>query len=136
MHKHETIEFGYKSVCNQLITTHYVIAYKIIYVYFSHVTYLINHVTSLNNISDDLISCYIVGCNKLITNRFVAKTCLTWNEFTSKILITCMKALQQSQQSRMKKSITRDIYLVWVFWIDVGDVCWRSACILYLYFFW
>ena len=43
-------EFGYKSVCSQLITTHYVSTDKIIHVYFNHMTYLISHVTFLNNI--------------------------------------------------------------------------------------
>jgi hypothetical protein len=43
------IEFGYKPVCSQLTTTHYVSINKIIHMYFSHMTYLISHVTSLNN---------------------------------------------------------------------------------------
>ncbi len=43
-------EFSYKPVCNQLTTTHYVTTNKIINVYFSHITYLMSHVTSLNNI--------------------------------------------------------------------------------------
>ena len=42
-------EFGYKLVCSELTTTHYVAAYKIIHVYFSHMIYLMSHVTSLNN---------------------------------------------------------------------------------------
>ena len=42
-------EFSYKLVCSQLTTTHYVTTNKIIYVYFSHMVYLMNHVTSLNN---------------------------------------------------------------------------------------
>ena len=42
-------EFDYKQVCSQLITTHYVLTNKIIHVYFSHMTYLMSHVTSLNN---------------------------------------------------------------------------------------
>ena len=44
------IEFGYKPICSQLTTTHYVSSNKIIHVYFSHMTYLMSHVTSLNNI--------------------------------------------------------------------------------------
>jgi hypothetical protein len=39
------IEFGYK----QFTTTHYVSTNKLIHVYFSHMTYLISYVTSLNN---------------------------------------------------------------------------------------
>jgi hypothetical protein len=42
-------EFCYKLVCSQLTTTHYVSINKIIHVYFSHMTYLMSHVTSLNN---------------------------------------------------------------------------------------
>ena len=42
-------EFGYKSVCSQLATTHYVSTNKIMHVYFSHMTYLMSHMTSLNN---------------------------------------------------------------------------------------
>ena len=42
-------EFGYKLVCCQLVTTHYVTINKIVHVYFSHMTYLMSHVTSLNN---------------------------------------------------------------------------------------
>ena len=42
-------EFGYKPVCSQLTITHYVSTTKIIHVYFSHMTYLMSHVTSLNN---------------------------------------------------------------------------------------
>ena len=38
-------EFGYK----QLTTTHYVSTNKIIHVYFSHMTYFMSHVTSINN---------------------------------------------------------------------------------------
>jgi hypothetical protein len=34
---------------NQLTTTHYVSINEIIHVYFSHMTYLMSHVTSLNN---------------------------------------------------------------------------------------
>ena len=37
-------EFG-----NQFTTTHYMSTNKIIHVYFSHMTYLMSHVTSLNN---------------------------------------------------------------------------------------
>ena len=33
----------------ELTTTHYVSTNKIIHVYFSHMTYLMSHVTSLNN---------------------------------------------------------------------------------------
>ena len=43
------IKFGYKPVCSQLTTTHYVSINKIIHMYFSHMTYLISHVTFLNN---------------------------------------------------------------------------------------
>ncbi len=42
-------EFGYKPVCGQLTTTHYVSTNKIIHLYFSHITYLISYITSLNN---------------------------------------------------------------------------------------
>ena len=35
--------------CSQLVTTHYVAAYKIIHVYFSYMTYRMSHLTSLNN---------------------------------------------------------------------------------------
>ena len=43
-------EFDYKSVYNQRITIDCVLINKIIYVYFSQMTYLMNHITSLNNI--------------------------------------------------------------------------------------
>jgi hypothetical protein len=43
------IEFGYKLVCCQFATIYYVAINKIIYVYFSHMTYLMSYVTSLNN---------------------------------------------------------------------------------------
>ena len=43
-------EFGYKLVCNQFATTHYVATNQIIHVYFSHMTYLMSHLISLNNI--------------------------------------------------------------------------------------
>ena len=36
-------------VCSQFTTTHYVAINKIIHVYFSHMIYLMSHVTSLNN---------------------------------------------------------------------------------------
>ena len=42
-------EVGYKPVYSQLATTHYMIINKIIHVYFNHMTYLMNHVISLNN---------------------------------------------------------------------------------------
>ena len=42
-------EFDYKLVCCQFDTTYYVAINKIIHVYFSHITYLISHVTYLNN---------------------------------------------------------------------------------------
>ena len=42
-------EFGYKLVCNQFTTTHYMSTNKIIHVCFSHITYLMSYVTSLNN---------------------------------------------------------------------------------------
>jgi hypothetical protein len=48
-HAKRRIEFGYKTICTQFAITHYVTAYKIIHVYFSHMTYLMSHVTSLNN---------------------------------------------------------------------------------------
>ena len=35
--------------CNQFSTTHYMVTYKTIHMYFSHMTYLMSHVTSLNN---------------------------------------------------------------------------------------
>ena len=38
-----------KFVYGQLTTTHYVTVYKTIHIYFSHMTYLMSHVTSLNN---------------------------------------------------------------------------------------
>ena len=41
-------EFGYKLICNQLITIYYMATNKIIHVYFSHMTYLMSHVISLN----------------------------------------------------------------------------------------
>ena len=42
-------KFGYKLVCSQLNTTHYVTTNKIIHVDFSHMTYLMSYVTTLNN---------------------------------------------------------------------------------------
>ena len=42
-------EFGYKPIYSQLGTTHYVATNKIIHVYFSHMIYLMSHVTSFNN---------------------------------------------------------------------------------------
>ena len=42
-------KFGYKLVCNQLTTTYYVSTNKIIHMYFSHMTYLMSYMTSLNN---------------------------------------------------------------------------------------
>ena len=36
-------------ITNQLSTTHYVLNNKIIHVYFSHMTYLMSHIISLNN---------------------------------------------------------------------------------------
>ena len=44
------IKFGYKPVCNQFVTIYYVTTNKIIHMYFSHMTYLMIYVTSLNNI--------------------------------------------------------------------------------------
>jgi hypothetical protein len=41
-------KFVYKLICSQLITTHYMATNKIIHVYFSHMTYLMSYVTSLN----------------------------------------------------------------------------------------
>ena len=43
------IEIGYKSVCSKFATTHYMVVYKTIHMYFNHMTYLMSHVTSLNN---------------------------------------------------------------------------------------
>ena len=48
-HAKRRTEFGYKPICTQFAITHYVTACKIIHVYFSHITYLMSHVTSLNN---------------------------------------------------------------------------------------
>jgi hypothetical protein len=45
-------EFDYKPVCSQFTTTHYVSTNKIIYVYFSHMTYLMSHTIFLNNICE------------------------------------------------------------------------------------
>jgi hypothetical protein len=42
-------EFGYKLIYSQLTTNHYLSTNKIIHVYFNHMTYLMSHVTSLNN---------------------------------------------------------------------------------------
>ena len=42
-------EFDYKLICSQLVTTHYMATNKIIYVYLSYMTYLMSHVTFLNN---------------------------------------------------------------------------------------
>jgi hypothetical protein len=62
----ERTEFGYKPVYYQLTITHYVATNNIIHVYFSHMTYLMSHVTFLNNIYEmnGLINCYVVTCNK------------------------------------------------------------------------
>ncbi len=54
---------------NRFITTYYVVVYKTIHMHFSHMTYLMSHVISLNNTRDDLISCYVVGNNKLAVNQ-------------------------------------------------------------------
>ncbi len=43
------IEFNYKLVYCLFVTIHYVVVNKIIYVYFNHITYLMSHITSLNN---------------------------------------------------------------------------------------
>ena len=67
------IEFGYKSVYSQLTTTHYVSINKIIHVYFSHMAYLMSHVTFLNNICGWSYKLPHSGCSKQITNQFVAK---------------------------------------------------------------
>ena len=48
-HIQQRTEFDYKLVYCQLATTHYVAINKIIHVYFSRMTYLISHMTSLNN---------------------------------------------------------------------------------------
>ena len=47
--KKRRTEFDYKSVCNQLVTTHYMATNKIIHLYFNHMIYLISHVNYLNN---------------------------------------------------------------------------------------
>jgi hypothetical protein len=49
MYLKKKIEFDYELVCCSFITTHYVVINKIIHVYFNHMTYLMSHVTSLNN---------------------------------------------------------------------------------------
>jgi hypothetical protein len=64
---------------NRFITTHYVVVYKTIHMYFSHMIYLMSHVTSLNNTRDDLISCHVVSNNKLTVNQFVVKLCSSVN---------------------------------------------------------
>ena len=48
---------------------------KIIHVYFSHMTYLMSHITSLNNIYEmnGLVNYYVVICNKQATNQFIIK---------------------------------------------------------------
>ena len=46
------VQSWYESVCNQFIITHYVSINKIIHMYFSHVTYLMSHMISLNNICE------------------------------------------------------------------------------------
>jgi hypothetical protein len=69
-------EFDYKLVCNQFIITHYILINKIIYVYFSHMTYLMSHITSLNNICEWSYKLPHSGLyNKRATNWFVAKPC-------------------------------------------------------------
>ena len=47
--KSALLEFGYKPVCSQFVITHYMATYKTNHMYFSHMTYLMSHVTSLNN---------------------------------------------------------------------------------------
>ena len=42
-------EFDYKPIYNQLVITHHMATYKTINMCFSHMTYLMSHVTSLNN---------------------------------------------------------------------------------------
>ena len=55
-------EFGYKLVATcQLITTYRVTAYNTIHMYFSHMTYLISHVTSLNNGQSLAINWFVVS---------------------------------------------------------------------------
>ena len=66
-------EFGYKLISNQLITTHYVTINKIIHVYFIHMTYLMSHVTSLNNTCG--WSYKLPRYSKPAKNWFVAKPC-------------------------------------------------------------
>ena len=61
-------EFGYKSVCSQLVSAHYVTTNKIIYVYFSHMTYLMSHVISLNNTCGWSYKLSCSGYSKLATN--------------------------------------------------------------------
>ena len=55
-------KFGYKLVCTRLTTTHYVATNKIIHVYSSHMTYLMSHVTFLNNICGWF---YKLSCSRL-----------------------------------------------------------------------
>ena len=69
------ILFNGHSLAINWFITHYMTTYKTIYVYFSYITYLISHVTSLNNICDGLISYHVMNCNKPTTNRFVTKLC-------------------------------------------------------------
>jgi hypothetical protein len=49
-------EFDYKSVYSQLATTHYVATNKIIHMYFTHMTYLMSHVTSLRGTRNTLLA--------------------------------------------------------------------------------
>ena len=44
------IEFDYKQVFSQFVIIYDVTVNKIIYVYFSHITYLMSYVIFLNNI--------------------------------------------------------------------------------------
>ena len=55
-------EFDYKSICNQFITTHYMIINKILHVYFSYMIYLMSYVTFVNNICE---WSYKILCNEL-----------------------------------------------------------------------
>jgi hypothetical protein len=62
-------------VCSRLSTTQYVAINKIIHVYFSHMTYLMSHVTSLNNTCGWSYKLPRISCNKLTTNWFLDKPC-------------------------------------------------------------
>ena len=105
-------------VCSQLATTHYLLTNKIIHVYSSHMTYLMSHVTSLNN------TC---GWSYKLTHSGLEQTCykpicsqtlsLVWNAcFLQEMLV--IKKLHSSDRSFMNKSdcsvaIMFPIYAIW-----------------------